>query len=59
MRRCCGSGGPCQPPAEPQLAKGVAVVDSSTYQSMLPDERLELSLFGFKVALATTTSKLS
>lgn len=51
--------GGAEPPAEPQLAKGVAVVDSSTYQSMLPDERLELSLFGFKVALATTTSKLS
>ena len=47
--------GGVEPPAEPPLSKGFALVDKSTYASMLPDEQVELNLFGFKVAYALTT----
>ena len=35
----------------------MALVDSKTYASMLPDEQFEANLFGFKVAIATTKSQ--
>ena len=47
--------GGAEPPSNPAIAKGVALMDRSTYQSMLPEEQLELNLFGFKVAYAVTT----
>ena len=47
-------GGEEPPPPPSHLGKGLALVDASTYKSMLPDERLEVSLFGFKLAVATT-----
>ena len=47
-------GGEEPPPPPSHLGKGLALVDASTYESMLPDERLEVSLFGFKLAVATT-----
>jgi hypothetical protein len=42
-----------EPPSAPSLTKGVALVDRSTYASMLPDEQVEVNLFGFRVAVAT------
>ena len=44
--------GGVEPAEQPNLSKGVAFVDADTYKSMLLDEQVELSLFGFKVALA-------
>jgi alpha-tubulin suppressor-like RCC1 family protein len=49
--------GGVEPPSEPPLHKGVALVDSTTYASMLPDEQVELNLFGFKVAVAVASNK--
>ena len=49
--------GGVEPPQEPVLSKGLALVDSKTYASMLPDEQFEANLFGFKVAIATTKSQ--
>ena len=46
-----GADAPIAPP------KGLALVDSKTYASMLPDEQFEANLFGFKVAIATTKSQ--
>ena len=45
--------GGVEPPPEPSLTKGLALVDKNTYASMLPDEQLEVNLFGFKLAVAT------
>ena len=46
--------GGVEPPAEPpSLSKGFALVDQSTYDSMCPDEHVEINFFGFKVAVAT------
>ena len=46
--------GGAEPPAQPNLNKGLALVDASTYKSMLPEEQVELNVFGFKVAYAVT-----
>lgn len=46
--------GGAEPPSNPPVRKGVAVMDTNTYHSMLPDEQVELNLFGFKVAVAVT-----
>lgn len=49
--------GGAEPPPAPALSKGLALVDKSTYQSMLPDEQLELNFFGFKLAVATKSKQ--
>ena len=46
-----------EPPPEPPITKGVAVVDPMTYDAMLPEEQAELQIFGFKMSFATTTKK--
>ena len=40
-----------------QLPKGVALVDSSTYEALLPEEKVELKFLGFKVSCAVVDSK--
>ena len=44
--------GGAEPPAEKPLGKGLALVDTATYKSVLPEEQVELNVFGFKVAFA-------
>ena len=51
--------GSTEPPPEPRVQKGVAVVDDDTYQSMLPEEQLEVNLFGFKLSYAVTSGASS
>jgi len=41
------------PPTEPARVKGCALIDSSTYASMLPEEQVEVNLLGFRLAFAT------
>ena len=43
------------PSAPPSLGKGLALIDKTTYERMLPDEQVELNLFGLKVAMAVTS----
>jgi len=38
--------------------RGVTMLDSPTYSSMLPEEQVELSLFGFRISYAVTSNKL-
>ena len=46
-----------EPPSAPPVNKGFALVDSETYASMLPDEQVEVNLFGFKLAVATRSKQ--
>ena len=43
------------PPEKPSLGKGLALVDKNTYHKLLPDEQVEVNLFGLKVAMAVTS----
>ena len=47
--------GGAEPPSVPAVAKGVALVDRSTYHSMLPEEQVEINLFGLKMGIAITS----
>ena len=47
--------GGAEPPSNPMVGKGVALMDRSTYHSMLPEEQVEVNLFGFKMAVAVTS----
>ena len=47
--------GGAEPPSNPAVGKGVTLVDKNTYHSMLPDEQVEVNLFGFKVGIAYTS----
>ena len=49
--------GGAEPPSEPSLTKGLALVDRTTYASMLPDEQVELNLFGFRLGIATRSKQ--
>ena len=49
--------GGAEPPPAPAVNKGVAVVDKKTYEAMLPDEQVEINLFGFKLAVATSKKR--
>eukprot|EP00966_Prymnesium_polylepis_P138441 3198899-Prymnesium_polylepis.1 len=42
-----------EPPPQPDVPKGVALLDAPAYGALLPDEQLELNLFGFKLSCKT------
>lgn len=48
--------GGVEPTQKPSLNKGVALIDGRTYASMLPEEQLEVNVFGFKMSCACTSS---
>jgi len=47
--------GGAEPPAAPAINKGIVLIDQSTYQSIMPEEQVEVNLFGFKMAYAVTS----
>jgi len=51
--------GGAEPPAEPSVSKGVALMDKSTYHSMLPEEKVEFNLFGLKLGFAVTSKPVA
>jgi len=46
--------GGVEPPLNPSISKGVALLDKNTYHSMLPEEQVEVSILGLKLAYAVT-----